>query len=218
MKDIFDAYKSLVLELFLTSMLLFMLLELASVGKSALSYKQNFDASNKAIEQYREVYMYDDVVLTGNDIIMMTAKYGDLCSYYFDIPEGKFAIRPICIYYPDDDYNEHIHTSTDKRKCIKGWFIDDLSKTNSITYNSSTGSTTTSGCVGGVSERAKWGVYSIEGVTEVIGASNITSSYKCTVKRYNYDKMIKGITDTELLKAYERRKSDIIGFSFKAMY
>lgn len=218
MKSILDEYKSLMLELFLTSMVILMILELGNLGSSAVNKKRNDDSNVNAITQYREIHKYDNAEVTGNDIIMIISEFSDLYSYYFDLPNGQFAIRPICVYYPNEDYSEHIHTSTDTRKCVKGWFVDDLNTKNYITYSSYNGNVVASGCEGGVSETIKKDTYSISTISSVIGKINMTSLYRCTIKRYNYDEMVKNITDPVLLESYERRKNDIIGFSFKGLY
>lgn len=214
MKNILDAYREIIIDLFLTSMLLFMVFTLGFVGKSALSNKQEIDVQTKDITNYREIYMYDDSVITGNDIIMLILKYGDLYSYYFELPDGDIAIRPICIYEENEDYLEHVHSTNKDKPCVKGWYVDDLGSMNSLMYNESTGEVTAVGCEGGISTDNRDTVYTSKTITDILGGE-ATDLFDCTIRRFNYDYFTSTITDEDLLKEYDRRKNDIIGFTFK---
>lgn len=227
MREVLTQYKEIMLDLLFTATLLGILATVSTMAFQQLSTRETKIEIQDSIKEYRELSIYDNKEMTGNDIVVALKKYADKYSIYLTTPEGKYAFRRVCVEEPDKDISEHTHR--DKNTiCTMVWIFDNLNISNRLTGSVNDGYKVTSGGVGGSKIEDRANIYDNEFINNELG-KYLSNIFTVNIVRWKFDETRKGLEDSlrsastqkekeeilELIANYERRKDDIYGLKFE---
>lgn len=99
MHSLINQYIKIALEVILIALVVGMIAAFAGVSNDLTHAKEDRDATKKELTAYRELYPYDNKIVTGNDVLLATQKFKRYYSFYIDINEESF--------FNDSSFQEH---------------------------------------------------------------------------------------------------------------